>query len=169
MQIKTYLYTFAILSVLPWNNTCSAQTIDSTKIVSSLTKCWRAVSHEYSTIYGLEEEEIKRYARQKVCFTRDSVTMYYGALYAPKYSIKKVDAENFAKNNFDCDKQRLGMFVDSVFEITISSITKSSQNGAGHKMTDVIAFDGDCIYIVKDGVIFKLYDSEAKKGTRASN
>jgi hypothetical protein len=167
--MKRHLYALVILPVILWNNTCAAQTADSAKIVSSLIKCWRAVSHEYSTIYGLEEDEIKSYSQQKVCFTRDSATMYYGPLYAPKYSVRKVNAEDFAKNNFDCSKAKLGMLKDSVYEITISSIARSPQNGTTHKMTDVIAFDGDCIYIVKDGVIFKLYDSEAKKGARNSN
>src|SRR5579872_438168 len=138
LQVKIYLYALAIWSVLPLNKTCSAQATDSTKIVGSLNKCWRTTSHEYSTIYGLDEEEIKSYAKQKVCFTRDSVTMYYGALYDPKYSIKKVNAENFAKDNFDCSKEKLGMVEDSVFEITISSITKASPNETAHKMTDVI-------------------------------
>jgi hypothetical protein len=157
------------LSVLSWNNTCSAQATDSAKILKSLMKCWRALSHEYSTIYGLDEEEIKTYSKQKVCFTRDSLTLYYGSLYTPKYSVKKVNAENYAKDNFDCTKSRLGMLTDSVYEITISSISKSSRNGTPHKMTDVIAFDGDCIYVVKDGVIFKLFDSDAKKESRGAN
>jgi hypothetical protein len=168
-QMKIYLCTLALLSVLPSYYTCSAQATDSTKIVNSLNKCWRATSHEYSTIYGLDEDEIKSYAKQKVCFTRDSVTMYYGALYGPKYSIKKVNAENFAKDNFDCSKEKLGMVEDSVFEITISSVSKASRNETAHKMTDVIAFDGYFVYIVKDGVIFKLFDADAKVGGRSSN
>jgi hypothetical protein len=36
-------------------------------------------------------------------------------------------------------------------------------------MTDVIAFDGYCIYVVVDGVIFKLFDADAKVQPRASN
>ena len=52
-----------------------------------------------AAIYGLEEEEIKHFARQKVCLARDSVSMYNGHLYAPKYSVKKVNADNFARNN----------------------------------------------------------------------
>ena len=167
--MKRYLCVLAILPSILWNNSCAAQEIDTTKIFNSLFKCWRAVSHEYAPIYGLEEEEIKRYSRQRVCFARDTITMYYGALYAPKYAIKKVNAENFAKNNFDCTKDRLGMLKDSVYEINISSIAKSPQNGTVHKMTDIIAFDGDCLYIVKDGVIFKLYDADAKASSRNSN
>jgi len=95
--------------------------------------------------------------------------MYYGPLYEPRYSIKKVNAENFAKSNFDCDKGRLGMIKDSVYEINISSMARSAQNGTAHKMTDIIAFDGDFIYIVKDGVIFKLFDSDVKASDRSSN
>ncbi len=167
--MKRHLYTLAILSVLLWNGTCSAQATDTTKTINSLFMCWRAISHEYSAIYGLEEEEIKNYSKQKVCFSRDSAIMYYGALYAPKYSVKKVNAEDFAKNNFDCSKIKLGIMKDSVYEITISSVTRPSQNGAVHKMTDVIAFDGDYVYIVKDGVIFKLYDSNYKAAPRSSN
>jgi len=168
-MINRYLYILAVLSVLPCNNTCYAQVADSTKIVHSLMKCWRAISHEYSTIYGLEEEEIKRYSKQKVCLTGDSVSMYYGASYAPKYSVKRVNAENYAKNNFDCGKRKLGILRDSVFEVTISSVTKPSKDGTVHKMTDVIAFDGECIYVVADGVIFKLFDADAKIQPRAAN
>jgi hypothetical protein len=164
-----YLYVLAIFSFLPLNNTCSAQATDSTKIVNSLVKCWRATSHEYSTIYGLDEEEIKNYTKQKVCFKKDSVTMYYGTLYDPKYSIKKVNAEKFAKDNFDCSKDKLGMVADSVYEITISSFTKASKTEPAHKMTDVIAFDGYFTYIVQDGVIFKLFDADAKIQGRSSN
>jgi hypothetical protein len=167
--MKKYLYALAILAVLPGNCTCSAQSSDSTKVINSLIRCWRAISHEYSTIYGLEEEEIKAYSKLKVCFTKDSITMYDGALYTPGYTIKKVNAENYAKDNFDCSKVKLGMRTDSVFEITISSLTKPLHNGIAHKMTDVIAFDGDCIYIVKDGVIFKLFDSDIKKDARGAN
>jgi hypothetical protein len=167
--MKRYLYAFVILAVLPGNNTCSAQATDSTKVVTSLLRCWRAISHEYSTIYGLEEDEIKAYSGQKICFSTDSITMYDGALYSPEYGIKKVNAENFAKDNFDCSKVKLGMRTDSVFEITISSMNKPAQNGIAHKMTNIIAFDGDCIYVVKDGVVFKLFDSDAKKDVRGAN
>ena len=167
--MKRHLYALAILSVLPWTNTCTAQATDSVKIVQSLLKCWRAIGHEYSTIYGLEEEEVKNYMKQKICFAKDSMSLYNGVLYAPRYAVKKVNAENFAKDNFDCTKQKLGVLKDSIYEITISSISKSQQNGKTHKMTDVIAFDGDCIYVVNDGVIFKLFDSEAKKEARSSN
>jgi hypothetical protein len=162
-------YTLIILAIFLWSSSCSAQETDTATVFKALFKCWHAVSHQYSSIYGLEEEEIKTYSRQKVCIARDSVTMYYGVLYAPQYAIKKVDAENFAKDNFDCDKGKLGMLTDSVYEINISSITKSAKNGTFHKMTDVIAFDGDFIYIVKDGVIFKLYNNDAKTSSRASN
>ncbi len=167
--MKRYLFAAAILSVLPWNTACHAQEADSAKVVKTLLKCWRALSHEYSTIYGLEEEEIKTYSKQKVCFSRDSLTIYYGTLYSPKYSVKKVNAENYAKDNFDVTKGRLGITRDSVYEITINSVTRPLPNGTTHKMTDVIAFDGDCIYVVKDGVIFKLFDSEAKKEARGAN
>ncbi len=162
-------YTLVILSLILWGNSCPAQATDTTAVLNTLFKCWRAVGHEYSSIYGLDEDEIKTYSKQKVCFTRDNIAMYYGALFAPHYSIKKVNAESFAKNNFDCDKGKLGILRDSVYEINISSTAKSAQNGTLHKMTDVIAFDGDFIYIVKDGVIFKLYDSDAKTSVRSSN
>ncbi len=167
--MKKYLIALVILSVLPCNSRCAAQTTDSAKIISILNKCWHAISREYSTIYGLEEDEIKVYYKQKVCFTRDSITMYSGVLYDPKYLIKKVNAENFANDNFDCTKVKLGMSADSVDEITISSFVKSSKNGTTHKMTDIIAMDDYCIYIVKDGVIFKLFDANAKTVGRSAN
>jgi hypothetical protein len=95
--------------------------------------------------------------------------MYAGTLYEPKYSIRKVNAENYAKDNFDCSKQRLYIYADSLFEITISSLTKPSENGTIHKMTNVIAFDEDCIYVVVDGVIFKLFDASRKTERRSGN
>jgi hypothetical protein len=168
-KMKKYFCASAIWSVFLCNYSCSAQQTDTTKIFNSLFQCWHAVSHEYSSIYGLEESEIKSYSKQKVCFTKDSITMYYGVVYAPKYSIKKVNAENFARDNFDCGKDKLGMLTDSVYEINISSMSKSPQNGAFHKMTDVIAFDGDFLYIVKDGVIFKLFNKDASSNVRNSN
>ena len=164
-----HLYVLIVCTILPWNNTCFAQAPDSAKIVKSLVKCWRALSHEYSTIYGLEEDEVARYSKQKICFSTDSIVLYNGPLYTPKYAVKKVNAEDFAKNNFDVSKERLGILKDSVFEITISTLTKPSPKGIVHKMTDIIAYDGTCIYVVNDGVIFKLYDSEAKKEARGSN
>lgn len=168
-MINRYLSLLAILLVLPCTNACYAQVVDSTKIVNSLHKCWRAFSHEYSVIYGLEEEEIKSYSKQRVCFTRDSISMYHGVVFAPKYSIRKVNAENYAKTNFDCTRRKLGMLTDSVFEITILSVTKPGKDGKVHKMTDVIAFDGESIYVVVDGVIFKLLDADAKVQPRAPN
>lgn len=167
--MKKHLYAFVILSVLCGSDSCLAQAIDSARIVNTLNKCWRAISRAYSTIYGLEEEEIKVYYKQKVCFTKDSVIMYSGPLYNPKYSFKKVNAEKFARNNFDCSKEKLGMTTDSLYEITISSVYRSPQKGTTHKMTDVIAFDDECIYVVKDGVIFKLYDANAKPTGRSAN
>lgn len=167
--MKRYLLTLAVFVVWPSAERCCAQATDTVKIIRTLNKCWRAISHEYATIYGLEEDEIKSYSRQKLCFSRDSVVMYDGALYDPKYSIKKVNAELFAKDNFDCTKERLGMSRDSVYEITIASVSKSPETGKQHKMKDIIAFDGDCIYVVKDGVIFKLFDSEAKNEARSGN
>jgi hypothetical protein len=160
--MKGYLYILTLLSIMPRHNGCMAQVVDSAKIVNSLSTSWRSISHEYSSIYGLEEEEIKRYSKQRLSFTRDSINMYSDVLYDPKYVIKKVSSESYAKDNFDCTKQRLGIVADSVFEITISSVTKPAKNGTTHKMTDVIAFDEDCIYVVVDGVIFKLIDANRK-------
>jgi hypothetical protein len=95
--------------------------------------------------------------------------MYSGPLYEPKFSVKKVNAEHFAKTKFDCTKDKLGMSVDSVYAVTISSVSRSVQNGSTHKMTDIVAFDGYCLFIVKDGVIFKLFDNDAKPAGRSSN
>ena len=167
--MRKYFYILTIFALWPWSGTCSAQAIDSTKIIHSLNTCWRPIAHEFSTIYGLEEEEIKRYLKQQICFTNDSISMYAGTLYEPKYSIRKVNAENYAKDNFDCSKQRLYIYADSLFEITISSLTKPSENGTIHKMTNVIAFDEDCIYVVVDGVIFKLFDASRKTERRSGN
>jgi hypothetical protein len=58
---------------------------------------------------------------------------------------------------------------DSMYEVTISSITKPSNDGKVKKMTDVLAFDGECIYVVVDGVIFKLLDADSKVQPRSSN
>ncbi|MES2703781.1 MAG: hypothetical protein V4649_14160 [Bacteroidota bacterium] len=169
VQIKRLLSTLAILVALAWPATCPAQVEDSAAIVGALTKCWRAFSHEYATIYGLEEEEIKTYSKQKVCLKRDSISLYYGVSYAPKYSIKKVHAENYSKTNFDCSKRNLGILADSMYEVTISSLTRPSKNGTVNKMTTVLAYDSQCIYIVVDGVVFKLLDADTKIQPRSSN
>jgi len=167
--MKIYLCLLTIVFLLPSHNSCKAQAVDTDKIVNSLRTCWRHISHEYSTIYGLEEEEVKHYATQKVCFAKDSISTYYGIFYDPKYTVRKVNAEAYAKNNFDCAKQRLGIFVDSVYEVTISSVTKPSKKEAAHKMTDVIVYDEDFIYVVVDGVIFKLIDANRKMERSNSN
>ncbi len=167
--MKRYLSVLGILLASLYVNDCSAQAIDSAGIISSLHKCWHAFSHEYSTIYGLEEEEIKRYSKQKVCFTRDSVSMYLGTVFAPTYAIKKVNAEDYAKTNFDCTKQRLGISMDSVFEVTITSHSKPAKDGTVHKMTDIIILGEECIYVTVDGVIFKLFDVNSKVQQRSSN
>ncbi len=167
--MKRYLYVFALLSVLPWGHACVAQEVDSAKIISSLIRCWRARSHEFSPIYGLEDEEVKRYSKQKVCFTPDSISMYYGMLYTPKYSIKKVNSDNYSKVNFGFSKKMVNIFKDSLFEITISSMTKPDKKGAVHKMTDVVALVDETLYIVVDGVIFQLYDSNKKVEGRSAN
>lgn len=164
-----YSSVLATLLVLLCINTCSAQVIDSASIVKSLNKCWHAFSHEYSTIYGLEEEEINRYSKQRVCFTRDSISLYLGVVYAPTYAIRKVNSEEYAKSNFDCTKQRLGIAIDSVYEVTISSNSKPSKNGTVHKMTDVIVIGEECIYITVDGVIFKLFDVNSNVRPRSSH
>jgi hypothetical protein len=143
--------------------------LDSAAIVKSLTRCWRSFSHEYSAIYGLEEEEINRYAKQRVCIANDSINMYYGVVYEPRYKFKRVNAENYAKSNFDCSKRKLGILADSVYEVTVTSVAKAPKSGKMHKMTDVIAFDGICIYMVVDGVIFKMLDADAKARPASSN
>jgi hypothetical protein len=167
--MKRYLLALTFLSVVPLNNPCAAQGVDSARIVAALTRCWRTISHEYSTIYGLEDEEVKQYIKQRVCIGRDSMNMFTGTLYAPKFSFRKVNAEEYSKSNFDCSKQKLDIFADSVFEVTISSLSKPPGNQAAHKMTDIIAFDEDCIYVVVDGVIFKMFDADKKIEGRSSN
>ncbi len=163
-----YLYMFIILSALLCSNSCLAQVADSARIVGTVAKCWRVISHEYSTIYGLEEEEIKAYSKQKVCFAADSVRMHTGVSYSPRYSVKKVNAEEYAKTNFDCDKRRLGISIDSVYEIVVHSVSKPTKNGTIHKMTNAIVFDGDCIYVPVDGIIFRMFDADAKVVPRAA-
>ena len=167
--MKLYAPVLAMLLVLLCTDNCSAQAADSTKVVNALTKCWRAFSHEYSIIYGLEEEDIDRYSKQRVCFTSDSISTYQGTLYTPKYAIRKVHAESYAKSNFDCGKRKLGIVADSVFEITISSVTKPAKDGKVYKMTNVVAFDGECTYMVVDGVIFKMVDADSKVRPSSAN
>jgi hypothetical protein len=129
--MKKALSILAILLFVSHTDKCTAQIVDSNKIINSLTRCWRAFSHEYATIYGLEEEEIKRYSKQRVCFTKDSVSMYHGVTYTPRYTIKKVGAQDYAKRNFDFDKQKMGISADSVFEdhyfVRIQTIERRSQ------------------------------------------
>lgn len=161
------LTLLALLSLLAF--TCPAQTTDSAAVIGSLTRCWRSFSHEYSSIYGLEEDDIKRYAKQRVCFTPDSISMYLSVLHSPTYAIRKVNAEDYAKDNFDCGKQKLGISMDSVYEVTISSIAYSPRNGEQHKMTDIVVFDGYSLFIMVDGVIFKLLDADAKVQPRSGN
>lgn len=157
----------AILLLLLGSSSCLAQRADSAKVIAGLHRCWRAFSHDYTTIYGLEEEEVKAYSKQKLCFTPDSFSMYYGTRYTPRYSIKKVNANTYAKSNFDGNAQKMGIIVDSVYEITISSLTRPP-TGEPRKMTDVIAWDGTCTYVVVDGVIFKLVDADSKVQPRSS-
>jgi len=165
--MNRYLCLLTILLIVTCN-TCAAQAADSARTVRSLARCWRVISHEYANIYGLEEEEIQQYKKQKVCLSADSIVIFHGASYTPKYSVKKVSAEEYARNNFDCEKRKLGISIDSVQEITISSISKPAKDGKTHKMTDIILFDGDCIYVVADGVIFRMFDADAKVVPRSS-
>lgn len=168
-QLSKCLLVLMLLVGVPRANTCSAQVSDSTQVIGALTKCWKVFSHEYTNIYGLEEEEIKRYTKQRICFTPDSASMYLGVVFAPKYSIKKVQAENYSKANFDCPKRKLGILTDSVYEITMSSLSKPSKDGTVHKMTDVIVYDGECIFVVVDGVIFRMFDANSKVRASSAN
>ena len=167
--MRKHLYALAIALISLCGSSCSAQQADTAKVITTLFQCWHAVSHAYSSIYGLEENEIKNYAKQRVCFSTDSISLYSGTVYTPVYSLRKVNAENFAQDNFDCGKDKLGMLADSLYEIKISSLTKSPQNGSVHKMTDIISFDGQFVYVVQDGVIFKLYNHDAPSNARSSN
>ena len=166
--MKRYFYVLLSLFILPMANTCSAQVADPAPVVRSITRCWRVISHELSTIYGLEDEEIMRYSKQNICFTNDSVRMFNSVLHTPKYSIRKVNAEDYAKNNFECSKSKLAIMTDSVYEITISSVTKTAETGAEFTMTNVIAFDDDFLYVVVDGVIFKLFATDRKVETKGA-
>lgn len=167
-MIRTNVLVCIIVALLA-SHSCVAQVADSAGVLASITKCWRVFSHEYSNIYGLEEEEIKQYSRQKVCVTKDSVSTFYGVRYTPSYTVKKVNTENYAKANFDCDKRKLGIRKDSVYEVTIKSMTKPNKDGKTHKMTDIVTFDGESIYVMVDGVIFKMLDADAKVWSSASN
>lgn len=166
--MKKHFLLSAILGLL-LATACRGQAVDSPAVISSITKCWRVFSHEYSNIYGLEETEIKQYSKQKLCITSDSVRSFYGTRLTPTYRVKKVNTEDYAKSNFDCDKRKLGIRKDSVYEVTIHSYTKPDKDGRSRKMTDVLAFDGECIYVMLDGVIFKMLDADAKVWTSASN
>jgi hypothetical protein len=42
-------------------------------------------------------------------------------------------------------------------------------NETVHKMTNVITYDGLCMYVVVDGVIFKMFDADAKVQGMSSN
>ncbi len=162
-------YLAPILFLLLGSTACCAQSADSTEVFQSLFKCWRSVSHEYSQIYGLEEEEIKALTKQKLCFSRDSISTFEGASFTPQYQINKVNAENYAHENFDCVKVKLGIIKDTVYEITISSYSRPNKDGDIHKMTEVVVYDGYFLYIVKDGVIFKMIDYNFKATARGAN
>lgn len=162
-----HLLLCTLLGILP--AACHAQVSDSATVVAAISKCWRVFSHEYSKIYGLEETEIKEFSKQKLCIMQDSVRSFYGMRYTPTYAVKKVNTENYAKSNFDCDKRKLGIRKDSVYEVTILSLTPPDAKGKRYKMTDVLTFDGESVYMMLDGVIFKMLDANAKVWTSASN
>jgi hypothetical protein len=164
-----YLSFWAMLLLLPLTNSCYAQVADSAALVGSLSRCWRAFSHEYAIIYGLEETEIKQFSKKRICFTSDSVGTFYGTVYAPTYSFKKVNAENYSRENFDCSKKKVNIYVDSVYEITMKTTAKGFQPGTTRKMTDVMLFDGECLYMVVDGVYFKMVDADSKVAPTTSN
>jgi|GEM_PF-6372501 len=160
--MNKYFYVLLSLFFFPRENTCFAQVADQAQVVRSITRCWRVIGHEVSPIYGLEEEEIKSYSKQKICFTADSVRMFNSVLHTPKYAIRKVNAEDYAKINFECSKKALAIMTDSVYEITITSVTRPAEAGGFYTLTNVIAFDDDFLYIVVDGVIFKLFATDRK-------
>ena len=160
--MNKYLYVLLSLLFFPRANTCSAQVADQAQVVRSITRCWRVIGHEVAPIYGLEEEEIKSYSKQKICITADSVRMFNSVLHTPKYAIRKVNAEDYAKTNFECSKKALAIMTDSVYEITITSVTRPSEDGGAYTLTNVIAFDDDFLYVVVDGVIFKLFATDRK-------
>jgi hypothetical protein len=153
---------WAILLIILCTNNSYAKGVDSAKIVSSLNKCWKAFSHDYSSIYGLEEDEIKAYSKQRVCFTTDSVNMFYGNVYSPTYAIKKVDAEKYTRDNYECSKSKFNIYIDSVYEVTVFTMARGNKDGKMRKMTDVLLYDGICIYMVLDGVFFKMIDADSK-------
>lgn len=163
-----YLSIMAMLAILPLSN-AAAQQADSAAVIGTLCKCWRTISHVYSPIYGLEEKERKVYAKQRLCFSRDSISLYFGVTYSPKYTVKRVASEDYARTNFDCSRQKLDITTDSVYQVVISSVTKPNKDGKVFKTTDMLAFDGYCIYVALDGVIFKLFDANAKVEGRSSN
>lgn len=168
-MIKTCYYTLILLAILATGSNCKAQTTDSAQVIGALNKCWRQLSHVFSPIYGLDEKEVVQYAKRRLCFTRDSISLYYGVQYTPTYKVKRVEAETYARMNFDCGKQKLDINADSVYQIVISSYTKPDKEGKTFRMTDILAFDGYCLYAVADGVIFKLFDANAKVEGRSSN
>jgi hypothetical protein len=162
-------FLFCLLLIISTPSVGAAQSLDSTTLTNAITKCWRTFSHQYANIYALEEEEIKQYSKQRVCLSKDSISLFTGISTAPTFSFRKVHAEDYTKNNYDCTKRMLSIMVDSLVEVTVNSYSQNNKDNTKHKLTNIMTYDGQCLYIMADGVIFKMLDADSKVQPRTSN
>lgn len=169
MIMNRYLSACILILVLLHADTSSAQALSRDSVVNAVMKCWRVFSREYAEIYGLEDEEVKAFSKQRVCFGKDSISTFRAVQYKPAYRVTRVNAEDYAQQNYDCSKRKLNIYKDSVYEVVVRTETKPTRDKPAYKLTDIVLYDGESLFITVDGVTFKMLDADAKVRGASAN
>jgi hypothetical protein len=168
MKRGKILFAISFFCIVLFCNICSGQVKENGDVMKELFTCWHSIDHRYFPIYALTKEEVKDFSKRKICFNDKVVPMYIDTLYSPKYSIKKYGSKEYLWDNFQSKKEDIGIVTDSLYEIHISAMIKSPENGKFHKTERIIVYDGTYLFIFEDGVTFRLVNRLIKTEKRES-
>lgn len=122
---------------------------------------WKAKRNEYMTVSGLEDAKITEYNRQIVKI--DSVeTDIYSVFYKnPTFSIERVNTKESLSRNFTFDADVFGIKTEYLYEIWLSSFDQSFDQSKGmYEKRELLLYDGNHLYVVRNGVVFVLSKRE---------
>ena len=153
-KIKTTLGILLFIKCFTYTFVSNAQ---NSKALSQIFTCWKTLDYKLSNDYGLEPKQIQDLLKKKVCLSNNTIVVYYDTLYSPKYSIEKFKTKNYLWDNFNVQGKDYNILSDSLYEITIDYKIKSSRDGKFYSSKRVMIYNVDYLFIIQDGVVFRLY------------
>jgi len=143
-----------------------AQQVNKNIINENILVCWRVKDYRLEKAVALTDREIKNFSKREVCLNNDKLELIIDTIMSPKYSITTFNSEKYLWDTFRYTKKHIGIETENLYEISVKG--KSSNKKIGEVAYSFL-YDGNYLYFIEDGVIFRLYKPKSSPNRSSSH